>query len=192
MSAARREALALIVRALVWLVPCFAAWYAGAVVVAWLPAKIAAPVLAQVAGGGATAHVTRRLAVYDVTLEGKYRPGGAERAEASVEVPAATYTFGIALFAALALASRGWRTPGRLALGLALLLPLPAFGITFDALRQLGGAPQLAALLGWGQGAREAIALGYQVGSLLLPTLAPVIAWLALFPAAWKPAPPAA
>ena len=106
-------------------------------------------------------------------------------------MPSATYTFGIAVFAALALATRGWRTPVRMAAGVALLLPLPALGISFDALRQLGSTPEIAGMLAWTATTREAIALGYQVSSLLLPTLAPIIAWLALFPAAWRRHPPA-
>ena len=130
--------------------------------------------------------VGQRMVTYVVEVEGPYRPGGAPRAEARVDVPAATYTFGSAIFVALALAARGWRQPARIAIGLAILLPLPAFGITFDGLRQLGVAPQLGTLLARGSGKREAIALGYQVGSLLLPTLVPMALWLALFPAAWR------
>jgi hypothetical protein len=92
------------------------------------------------------------------------------------------YTYGIALFAALALAVSGWRRPWRLAIGGVILLLLPSVGIAFDALRQLGSSPELAPLLAWPKGLRESIALGYQVGSLLLPTLGPIVVWLALYP----------
>jgi len=186
MNPGRREALVLVGVALLWLPLCLAAWYVAAGVIGWLPARLASPLVASAAGRVTEVQLSHRAASYLVEVEGPYRPGGTPRAEARIDVPVATFTFGVAIFAALALAARGWRQPGRVALGIAILLPLPAWGVTFDALRQLGGAPELAPLLGWKGGAREAIALGYQVGSLLLPTLGPIAVWLALFPAAWK------
>jgi len=186
MNPARREALALVGVALLWLPLCLAAWYAAAGAIGWLPARIAAPLVASAAGKVTQVDVGQRTASYMVVVEGPYKPGGAQRAEARIDVPVATFSFGVAIFAALALAAKGWRQPARVAIGLAILLPLPAWGVTFDALRQLGGSPELSALLAWKGGAREAIALGYQVGSLLLPTLGPIAVWLTLFPNAWK------
>ncbi len=186
MNAARREVLATAGRALLWFPLCLAAWYFAAGAFGWPPARIAAPAIGAVAGKVTQVEAGKRTVTYVVEVEGPYRPGGSPRAEARVDVPAATYTFGVAIFTALALAARGWRQPARIAIGLAILLPLPAFGIAFDALRQLGVAPQLASLLAWGPATREAIALGYQVGSLLMPTLGPIAAWLVLFPGAWQ------
>ena len=186
MNPTRREVLRTFGVALVLLPLCLAAWYLAAGAIGWLPARLAAPAIGAAAGKVVAVEAGQRSVAYVVEVEGPYRPGGAARAEARLEVPAATYTFGIAIFTALVLSARGWRSPARFALGLAILLPLPAFGIAFDALRQLGAAPQVAPLLAWGPGMREAIALAYQVGSLLLPTLAPIAAWLALFPAAWR------
>lgn len=186
MKPARREAAALVVRALLWLPVCLVAWYFAAGAFAWFPVKVASAAIDAVAGKVEKVEIAQRFVAYSLAVQGPYRPGEMARAEARVEVPAATYTFGIAIFVALVLAAGGWRAPARLALGVAILIPLPAFGIAFDALRQLGAERQLAALLAWGRGTREAIALGYQVGSLLLPTLAPIIAWLALFPGAWR------
>jgi hypothetical protein len=123
---------------------------------------------------------------YVIEVEGPYRPGGAQRAEARVDVRATTYTFGIAVFTALALAVRGWRRPARFAAGIAIMLALPAFGIAADALLQMGKSPQVNALLGWSAVTREAIAFSYQVGSLLLPTLAPIVVWLVLYGEAWR------
>jgi hypothetical protein len=191
MNAARRGALGLAVRTLAWLPLCLAAWYFAAAAVGWLPAKLAVPIIASAAGEVTEARRVQRSVAYSLSIEGPYRRGGSQRAEARVDVHVATYTFGIAVFAALALAARAWRTPARMAVGLLLLLPLPALGISFDALRQLGTTAEIAGLLGWKPATREAIALGYQVGSLLLPTLAPIIAWLALFPDAWRLRPPA-
>jgi hypothetical protein len=182
MNRARREVLQTVGLALLLLPLCLAAWYVAAGAIGWLPARLAAPAIGAAAGRVVAVEPGHRTVAYVVEVEGPYRPGGAARAEARLDVPAATYTFGIAIFTALALAARGWRQPARFAIGVAILLPLPTFGIAFDAMRQLGSAPQIAPLLAWGGGTREAIALGYQVGSLLLPTLAPIAAWLALFP----------
>jgi hypothetical protein len=186
MKPARREVLAMAGRALLWLTVCLAGWYFAVAAIGWLPAQLAAPVISAAAGKVTQVELAQRMAAYTVKVEGPYRPGGSSEAEVRVEVHAATYTFGVAVFAALALAARGWRQPARFALGLVILLPLPVFGIAFDALRQLGASPELATLLAWKGATREAIALGYQTGSLLLPTLAPVVAWLALFPGAWR------
>ena len=189
MDAARREVLRTVGVALLLLPLCLAAWYFAAALFNWLPSRIASPAIGAMAGQVTRFEFAQRSVAYTVRVEAPYRPGGSPTAEARVEVPAATYTFGIAIFLALALATKGWRQPARLALGIAILLPLPAVGIAFDALRQLGATPELAPLLAWGGGKREAIALGYQVGSLLLPTLAPIATWLALFWFTGRPSP---
>ena len=182
MSPSRRDVLRVFGLALALLPVCLAAWYFASGPVGWLPTRLASAAIGSSAGKVVRIEGAQRNVAYVVEVEGPYRPGSSQRAEARVEVPIGTYTYGIALFAALALAVRGWRRPARLAIGAAILLVLPTVGITFDALRQLGSAPDLAPLLGWKGGTREAIALGYQVGSLLLPTLAPIITWLVLYP----------
>jgi len=186
-SSSRREVLATVGLALLLLPLCLAAWYVSAGPVGWLPAQLAAPAISVAGGKVLRVETMQRQVAYEVAIEGPYRPGGAPRAEARVEVQAGTYTFGIAVFMALALAARGWRRPRRLALGIAILLPLPAFGIAMDVLQQLGASPQVGALLAWTPFMREVIALGYQAGSLLLPTLAPIVAWLALLADGWRP-----
>jgi hypothetical protein len=185
MPPSRREVLRVFGLALALLPVCLAAWYFAAGAIGWIPSRLASPVIGAAAGKVLRIEAAQRNLAYVVEVEGPYRPGSTNRAEARVEVPVATYTYGIALFAALALAVGGWRRPARLVLGLAVLLVVPAVGVTFDALRQLGSAPDLAPLLAWKPSTREAIALGYQVGSLLLPTLAPIIAWLVLFDKWW-------
>jgi hypothetical protein len=182
MDPARRDVWKIFGLALLLLPVCLAAWYFAAAAVGWLPTRLASPVIGAAAGKVVRIEPAQRNVAYVVEVEGPYRTGSPNVAEARVEVPVATYTYGIALFAALVLAVRGWRRPARLAIGVAILLVLPTFGVTFDALRQLGSAPGLAQFLAWGGGTREAIALGYQVGSLLLPTLGPIIVWLALYP----------
>lgn len=184
MNPARRRVFTIFGATLLLLPVCLAAWYAAGIVFTWPPARLAAPAISLAAGPVRNVEIGPRSATYVVEVEGKYRPGGSTRVEARVDVPVANYTFGVALFAALALAVKGWRRPLAFAAGIALLWLVPMFGIAFEALRHLGASPDLAQLLAWGAGRREAVALGYQVGSLLLPTLGPIIAWMTLYPEA--------
>ena len=92
------------------------------------------------------------------------------------------YGYGLPLFAALLLASgeaRRWR---KLMLGALVLIPFQAWGICFDLLKQVAivAGPVVAAQTGISPWQREIIAVGYQVGTLILPTVAPIALWLAL------------
>lgn len=84
------------------------------------------------------------------------------------------YGYGLPLLVALLLAARAGRLPARIALGAAALLPFQVLGVCLDWLKQLaigmGAAPFSAA-------ERELIAFGYQMGSLVLPALVPVLLW---------------
>ena len=126
---------------------------------------------------------TRFVYVYELMRRGT----GA--ATADVEVASATYTYGIALFLALSLATRGWTRPKLVLAGLVIVWLSSAWGIGFDAVRQLAISPELASHLALGAAARTAIAFGYQLGSLLLPTLLPIALWLAFNPQVWRKTP---
>ncbi len=106
-------------------------------------------------------------------------PGqGQARAELIVEVDPARNAYGLPLFLALLLASRSRHLLGRMLAGYFLLLVPQVFSLVFDILKQIivaGGHPAPLGIAAWQM---EAIALGYQFGSLLLPTLAPVALWL--------------
>jgi hypothetical protein len=183
-AAGRREVLGIALRAMAWLPVTLAAWYFASTALAWLPAQAAAMSLRLAGVQAGVAKLSEGVAVVEARLQPPYRPGVAavEGVDVAVDVKTRTFTFGIALFLALTLArGRPWRT-GPIALGAATLVMLPAWSIAFDALRQLAGVAELAPVLAWAPAAREAIAFGYQVGSLLLPTLAPVALWVALNP----------
>lgn len=158
--------------------PCFALWYALA---PWYDRPAAW--LARAAIGFFGTDVVQSLAFDDrvvafmTTLEARGSAG--ERGLLTVEVNPLLYTFGAPLLAVLLLASpRGWR---KLPLGLVLLLPFQAWGIAFDFLAQLvrsgPAVASQAALTGW---KLEAAALGYQLGSLILPAASPVVLWAML------------
>jgi len=99
-------------------------------------------------------------------------------AELVAEADPAHYAYGLPLFVALLLASRSPHLLKRALAGYLILLIPQTFSLTFEILRQItvaGGRPGVLHIDQW---QIEGIALGYQVGSLLLPTLAPVALWL--------------
>lgn len=99
--------------------------------------------------------------------------------EIVAETDPALHAYGLPLFIALLLASRSKRLGRRALAGYVVLLVPQAFSLTLDLLRQMAVAvPGGAAQLGVAPWRLEAIALGYQLGTLLLPTLAPVVLWL--------------
>lgn len=101
------------------------------------------------------------------------------RGEITVEVSPARYAYGLPIFVALVLTARGRGRVGRVAGGYAALLPFQAFSLTMSALMQMVLAAQAdIRLLRVSQWQMEAIVYGYQLGSLVLPTLVPILLWL--------------
>lgn len=99
-------------------------------------------------------------------------------AELVAQADPAHYAYGLPLFLALLLASRSRHFFRRAFAGYLILLIPQTFSLVFDILRQIMVSARNPAALGIDQWQMEAIAMGYQVGSLLLPTLAPVAVWL--------------
>lgn len=165
-----------VVRTVLWLPACLAAWY------------FVAPYHGEVAASLAKAGIDL---VHPALLTGVERDGLNVVFVTRIEVPAAdgrtgvlvpdvnplVYSYGLAFFAALMLASRArlWA----LAAGLAALLPFQAWGVAFDFLAQLVRmGPDIATRAGVADG-KEAIALAYQLGSLIFPPVVPVLLWAA-------------
>jgi hypothetical protein len=162
-------------RALAWLAPCFVLWYLAA---PWYdrPAGWLARIFIDLWRDGVVDSVEyqARLVTFVTSLEVQSQ-GGIGRLV--LEVNPLLYGFGAPLLAALLLASRAPWT--KIALGLVVLIPFQAWGIAFDALTQvLRDAPGLAPRAGLSGLRAEVAALAYQLGSLILPTLVPVVLWV--------------
>jgi len=168
-----------VARVLVMLAPCFAAWYFTApyhaAVVGPVALKLVEPWrVGLVSSLERTGHTLSFVTELEVAST-------AGRAGVLVaEINPLVYTYGLALFVALMLATRAraWK----IAVGAVALLPFQAWSVAFDFLVQVAvlSGPDVAAragLFGW---QREVIALGYQAGTLLFPSLVPVLLW-ALF-----------
>lgn len=132
-----------------------------------------------------TAHRQPGSIEVDSAVEIVVPDSGGRRAEITLDADPGRYAFGLPIFCALLLAAWGAaRQPGRLwrlALGYVLLLPVQAFSLVMYLLMQLVSAAQFdQRVLRVDQWQLEAIVYGYQVGVLVLPTLAPVLVWLLL------------
>jgi hypothetical protein len=165
-----------VLRSFLWLGPCFAAWYFLAGVHSTIAGGVARLLVGLVAPGVVSGieHEGFEL-VFVTNLEVHPAPG--LTAVLMHEVNPLLYTYGLALFVAMMLGSRcRWR---EILAGAALLLPFQGWGIAFDFLSQIAInlGPEIATLAGLADWRREAIALAYQVGALMLPSLAPVVLW---------------
>lgn len=92
------------------------------------------------------------------------------------------YCYSLPLLAALTLATPGDNKAQKLLWGLLALLPTELFSMAFSVLKVLAFDVGTAFLQqqGLDQWAADGIALGYQLGTLLLPMVAPLIIWISL------------
>lgn len=173
----RREGIGgFILRTFLWVPVCLAGWYAVApyhgVVAGWV-----ARLFIDAFQSGLVEAIERdgRELAFVTRLEVHPTPETAGILVANVNP--LVYTYGLAFFVALMLASRSWGWA--LLAGIAALLPFQAWGIAFDFLAQVGvrADSQVIAQTGLAAWKREAIALGYQMGSLILPPVVPVLLW---------------
>lgn len=164
-----------VLHTILWLPPCFAAWYFSAQYHAAIAGALASLLVDQFTSIVSTLEQQGIDLVFVTTIEVHPEPG--LTALLLPEVNPLLYTYGLAFFLALMLAARAkwWK----LLVGAVVLLPFQSWGIAFDFLAQVGVklGPEVSAqagLLGW---RREVIALSYQIGSLIFPSLIPVVLW---------------
>ncbi len=183
MSMARNPLYSFLLKAALWLPVCLGLWYWKA---EWFngPAVMVSGWIMQSFFSGWVEAVewSQRILSVVTTLKFGISPGMPEGEYALVlEVNPLTYGFGLPLFVALFLAGSeaiNWR---KLALGALLLIPFQAWGICFDLLKQVAvtAGPIISEQTGFSSWKIEGIALGYQLGALILPALAPIGLWLA-------------
>jgi hypothetical protein len=163
---------------LAWLPVTFAAWYLAAPVLLW-PAALLAEGVARIGFSDIVRAVEQTGATLVFTTS--LRPGQAVAGGVvSVDVNMLLYSFGLPLFAALALAAREPRRIRVLLVGYAILLPTIAFGVLADFLKNVAitAATQVISQTGFSAWQREAIAFSFQFGSLILPAVAPAVVWV--------------
>ena len=180
MARADRTLKGFFAAALLWLAVALAVWYplrhtmvrpAG-----WLAGQVMTAAFPRWATGvlleGNRQVLVTRLTVWSPD----YRIG-----ELAPEANGLSYAYGAPLLAALLLAARTRRWWWKLPAGLLALVPFQAWGICFSWLLQVAvvAADQTRAQTQFGPWHTNLIAAGFQLGFLILPTLAPVLLWLA-------------
>lgn len=165
-----------------WLPVCLGLWYWQA---EWFnaPAALLSSWIMQTFFSGWVESATWAQRIFGIvtTLEIGTPPGIPEGEYTLVlESNPLAYGYGLPLFAALLLAGSEVQRWHRLTLGALLLVPFQVCGICFDLLKQAAvtSGAEVTAQTGFSPWQIEAIALGYQSGALILPSLTPVVLWL--------------
>lgn len=190
-AGAPRPSLArFILRLLALCAVLFTAWYLAATPVAattaWLAARLAeltasVEAVKQATSGG---QVT-----YEVEPDHETARRHRLSSDAVVDVPVnpLKHAFGLPFFLALLLAGRPSGLAWKAALGSAIVTALAAVGLACDLLVQLGSMRGVGGEPLFAFGAREAIALGFQLGTLIFPTVVPAMLWVAMDRATLQP-----
>lgn len=166
----------LALRTLLWLPLCLAAWFLSAHFHVAIVGELAHLMVNVLQPGIVSAlELTGTDLAFVTKLKVEAEPG---RFGLLVpEVNPLLYTYGLAFFVALMLAANAqlWK----IIAGAIALLPFQSWGITFDFLVRVGVklGPDVAAQAGISGWQLDAIALSYQIGNLIFPTLIPVILW---------------
>ena len=167
-------------RTLSFLPLTFVVWYFAAPVLLY-PAVLIVRAIAGLALSDIVRGVEQSRAA--LTFLTTLRPSGAAAGSVlTVDVNLLIYAIGMPLFAALTLAARERAWKRHLAIGYAALLPCVALPALADFLKSvaIAAGPAVAAQTGFVAWQREAIAFAFQFGSLILPTVAPAVLWVAL------------
>ncbi len=99
--------------------------------------------------------------------------------EVEVSGDPAHLSYGLPILWALLLASGGWRRWRGMLMGMVALWPAQVFSLYFDLVKKMAMAvPGGAGALRIDQWQLEGIALGYQLGTLMMPTVVPILLWL--------------
>lgn len=166
------------VRALLWFALSLAVWYAlrgvFAAPVGWLAGWAMRIVFPWASG---TEFEEGRLLL--LTTLRVFRPGQGV-GELAPDVNPMSYCYGTPLLAALLLAARARHAWRKIAIGAVALLPFQVWGVCFAWMVQLVGTSALQTQTRLGVWELNAIAASYQLGFLIMPTLAPVALWLAM------------
>jgi len=174
-----------LIKTILWLLACLAVWYPlGSILampVGWLSSALAQLLFPGWAEG---VHQTGTTLALLTSLQVPPPPGVTVTGTAllTLETEFLSYGYGLPLLAALLLASWPRGMAWKMAVGTVALMPFQAVSVLFAWLKQVAiqAGPAVAAQADFSETSRNLIGLGYQFGSLVLPTLVPVVLWLIL------------
>lgn len=173
-----------ILRVAAWLPLTFAIWYIAAPLLVW-PVTLLSTAVTRGAFGDLVRGVEQSGQM--ITFVTVLRPGQATTSTGAVsvgvlsfDVNVLVYSFGLPMLAALILAARRPRWWRVLLLGYLVLLPFETWSVVAELLKDvaIGAGPSVASQTGFTAVQREVIAFAYQFGSLILPAVAPAVAWV--------------
>jgi hypothetical protein len=185
----RRPIDRFLLRTLLWLAPMFVLWYVLAPlllkpVAGWTHFTLTTlfpHAIAAVEQQGTAVDIITRFTVA-APAEGS-APAGA-RGQLIFTINALKYAYGLPLLLALTLAApiAAGEKLFRGVVGGLLLILVPVWGIACEALKVLvfDMDPAIAAQMGTTPLTRELLALAYQLGYLILPSVTPILIWAAL------------
>ncbi len=174
-------------RVVFWLPICFAIWYYMAGVIA-LPVNLLTDWLMTGLFPDLIREVTPNRHFLDIVCAftppaqpGLIVPEG-QVAELVFSINSLIYGYSIPLYSALILASPGDEMQKwfRWIIGFLVLSLIQVWGISFDILKTMlfGMGREVNQLLNFSQMQKEGVALGYQLGYLVLPAVTPLILWI--------------
>lgn len=170
---------------LIWLPLAFIIWYFLTPAIVYLVAFFSKGIILQTTNGTVIDLVQHNQVLHIITKFAAPQENEINAGRLVFAVNVMKYGYGLALFAAMLLA-----TPDKLSnkiqnflLGFIVLLFVQVWGVTFESMMTL------VFKLGRGVGesigttafTREVIALGYQLGSLILPAVTPIILWFIMY-----------
>jgi hypothetical protein len=180
-GAAARPLPRFILIVLAWLVASLIVWWFTSPVLMW-PAKLLVEAVTRLGFADLVQGVEQSGLPPIFTFATTLRPGQAQAASAQITVGVNTllYSFGLPLYAALVVAAREPHWPRKLAIGYAVLLPVVAWGVVADFLKNVAitSGPLISSQTGFSALQRETIAFAFQFGSLILPTVVPAATWV--------------
>lgn len=168
-------------RALLWLIPALALWYlAGDWVVrpaTWFAERVMLSAFPSWVLG------VEALPGGEVELLTNLRISGEQGmvGELSANTRVLKFTHGIPFFMALMLAGRSRGLWWKLPLGLIVMVPFQAWGVSFEWLVDVAimAGAQTQAQTGFGVWHANLFGIGAQLGYLIFPTLVPLMLWIA-------------
>jgi len=174
-----------LLKILIWLPITFIVWYFITPVILYIVSFLAKAVLTIIVGQAVVDVDVYERVLHIVTPFAAEKTNDVNNGRLVFAINAMKYGYGIALFIAMLLA-----TPDKLGnklqnlyIGILILLLVQVWGVTFDTLQtltfQLGMG--VAQTLNTTPFTRELIALGYQMGYLILPAVTPVLLWFAMY-----------
>lgn len=170
---------------LIWLPITFALWYFLTPAILYILSYLSKTVLTLLISQAVVNVEVYENVLHIVTPFTAEKTNEINKGQLVFAINAMKYGYGIALFVAMLLA-----TPDKLSnklqnlyIGILILLIVQVWGVTFDTLQtllfKLGMG--IAETLNTTAFTRELIALGYQMGYLILPSVTPILMWFVMY-----------